>query len=348
MYDPNCEETNEETVIAAHWECLRRNSEFRSLSERWLKSENFRHSYALTSDYHDLQHHTSRCALDWMLTTTQRVRLAKFQIENRKWIFDCRFNFGPLVCHENFPPVAVTRENWRKFYRVEPMPDPPPPIHVDQPWNKTADLFKEKFRIAYSSDYHFGEINPGLNSVADFLRNAGIRLARDSVKESPIIAPLLFKLGSELRDLAEFCKAYAIPKRRHSEKQFKSFLEQIRENFNASVPLIPTKTYDAHKSYLGTIEDWRWFLKAESMGLDVRKAADLRTLSERYSEDLRERAIRGKAPRRAKAHGFTGSKIPGKVIKNRRRTVKRHVLTIESWIRRTYPPQPTSAPAKAP
>jgi hypothetical protein len=47
-YDPNCEATNEETVIAAHWECLRRNSEFCSLSERWLKSNDFRRTHALS------------------------------------------------------------------------------------------------------------------------------------------------------------------------------------------------------------------------------------------------------------------------------------------------------------
>lgn len=347
MYDPNCEETDEETVIAAHWECLRRNSEFRSLAERWLKSEKFRFSFALTSDYHDLQHHTPRCALDWMLTTAQRLRLARFQIKNFKWIHDCRFNFGPIICQENFSPVALTQKNLSKYFQLAPLKHLPLPLRVDRPWGEAPDLFKKQFRVAYGSDYHFGEISQGLNSVAKFLRDAGVSLHRDPLKNGPTIAPLLFKLGSEMRDLAEFCKIFAIPKLRYSEKRFKSFLEQIRENFHESVPLVPTKTYDAHKSYLGTVEDWRWYLEAESLGLDVRKAADLRKLSERYSEDLRQRAMRGKAPGRAKAHGHTGSKIPSNVIKNRRRTVKRHVLAIKSWIRRAYPPQSPGADAKA-
>jgi hypothetical protein len=63
--------TNAESVVAGHWELLRRNKEFRALSARWLKSEVFRRSHALSPNYHDMQNHTPRCAWDWMLTAAQ-------------------------------------------------------------------------------------------------------------------------------------------------------------------------------------------------------------------------------------------------------------------------------------
>lgn len=345
MYDPNFEATNEETVIAAHWECLRRNSEFRSLSERWLNSEEFRHSHALTSDYDDSQHHTPRCALDWMLTTAQRVRLANFQIKSFKWKRDSRFNFGPIICRGNFSPPALALNNWQEFFSVQPMPDPPRHVHVSQSWDRTSDLFKIQFRIAYDSHGNFGEVNPNLCELAKFLREAAQSLTQHPRKKSVGIANALFWLGNQVRDLAEFYKVFAISKRHHSEKQFKELLHQIRDNFNASVPLIPTKKYTTHKSYYGTPEDWRWFLEAERLGLDVQKSADLRKLSVRYSEVLR--AMRGKAPPLAKTHGFTGEKISGKLVKNRRSTVKRHVLAIQEWIRNAYPPEHFDCEAKS-
>jgi hypothetical protein len=103
--------------------------------------------------------------------------------------------------------------------------------------------------------------------------------------------------------------------------------------------LLPTKTYDLHKTYQGTEEDWHWFLEAERFGLDIRNSADLYKLSEHYCEDLRQRAMRAKAPPRTKAHGHTGTKFSSQVIKNRRSVVKQHVLTIEKWIRAAYPPE---------
>lgn len=339
-YDPNCEVTNAKSVVAGHWELLRRNKEFRALSARWLKSEVFRRSHALSPNYHDMQNHTPRCAWDWMLTAAQRVRLAEFQIENLHWLFDNDFNFGPIICRENFPPAKVTKKNWRKFLRVEPLPDAPPPITVGQSWNCTPDLFKQQFRLAYASANEFGEINARLQEHGNILARAASKLAAgDPLKEISVIADYLFALGSELRDLAEFSKVFNIPKCRYSEKRFKSFLGQIHDSFKTSNLLFPTKTYDTHESYQGTNEDWFWFLEAERLGLDIRKSADCYKLAEIYSGKLRERAMRGQAPRRAKAHGHTGSKFPSKVIKNRRSVVKQHVRTIEKWILTAYPRQ---------
>ena len=212
-YNPNCEATNAEKVIAGHWELLRRNKEFRALSARWLKSDKFRCSHALSPHYHDMQNHTPRCAWDWMLTAAQRVRLAKFQIESLHWLFDNDFNFGPIICRENFPPAAVTGKNWRGYLKVEPLPDAPPPITVGQSWNCTPDLFKQQFRLAYASANEFGEINARLQEHGNILARAASRLAAgDPLKEISVIADYLFALGSELRDLAEFSKVFNIPK----------------------------------------------------------------------------------------------------------------------------------------
>lgn len=339
MYNPNSEATNEEQVIAAHWELLRRNKKFRSLSARWLKSEKFRRGFVLTSAYHDLQRHTPRCAWDWMLTSEERVRLANFQIANLKWVFDSRYNFGPLICPQEFSAIEVTRENFRQYFRPECLPNPPAPLRVDQCWREVPDLFKTQFRTAYNSGFEFGEIASSLASVAKFLRDAAVLLKRDALKNSVEVAKLLFNCGSELRDLAEFCKVYSIPRGCYSERQFKKFLERVRADFNATIPLTPTKKYDAHKSYYGTAEDWRWFLEAEWRGLDIRTSADLLALSKVYSEDLRGRVKRGNAPHRTNGYGFKGTSIRYKLVKNRRITVKRHIENIEKWIDDAYPPQ---------
>jgi hypothetical protein len=276
IYDPKCAATNEAKVVAARWECLRRNEAFRALSERWLESEEFRRAHALSPIYNDPQHHTPRCAWDWMLTARQRVELAEFQIEKRQWFIDSDFNFGPIICRRNFSLAAVTERNWREFLRVEPLPDPPSPLTVSQPWDHTPNLFKNQFRLASIGKIAFGEINPRLHEHANLMAIAASKLAAgDPLKEMPIIAHYLGEFGRELHKLAEFTKVFKIPKSRYSEKRFKQFLDQIRESFRASNWLLPKKTYDTHKSFLGTAEDWRWFLEAEGRGLDICNSADL-------------------------------------------------------------------------
>ncbi len=338
LYDPNSEATNSEQVVAGHWECLRRNAEFRSLANRWLASEEFRFVHVLSADYHNAQYHTPRCALDWMLTPVQRVRLAKYQIEKFHWFFDPHFNFGPVICQQKFSPAAVTGKNLSKFLHVEPMRNAPVPISVDHSWGSVPKLFKNQFRAAYGSRGAFGEINTRFHELSKILRVAAGKLAAgDPLNEASLIADLMFAFGSELRELAEFSKIFKIPRMRYSEKQFALFLEQIRESFKRENLLLPTKTYDTHQSYQGTTEDWRWFLNAERFGLDVGKSVDARKLAELYSEDLRHRKMRGNAPRRAKVEGFSGSKFSSRVLKNRRSTVRRHILAIQKWIRSAYP-----------
>jgi hypothetical protein len=272
-----------------------------------------------------------------MLTVEQRLRLAEFQIEKLHWFFEPDFNFGPIICRENFSRAAVTRKNWRDFLRVEPRPNAPPPITVSQSWASVPELFKEQFLLAYSSNAEFGEVNARLDELGNLLRIAAIKLAAgEPLTEIHSIANSLLDFGSELHQLAEFSKVFKIPKRCYSEKRLNQLLDEIRESFQAARLLVPTKRYDTHASYQGTSEDWRWFLEAERLGLDIHKSADAYKLAEIYSEDLRQRTMSGKAPRRAKGHGFSGTKVPSLVLKNRRSIVKRHVLTIKEWIRAAY------------
>lgn len=263
-YNPNAEASNTEQVVAGHWELLRRNEEFQKLSRRWLQSEVFRQSHALSPAYHDMQNHTPRCAWDWMLTAAQRVRLARFQIEKLHWLADHDFNFGPMICRRSFSPSALTGKNFGDFLRVEPLPDAPPPITVMQPWDCTPELFRKQFRLAYFPKNEFGEINGRLDELANLLRLMSSRLAAGApLQEARIIAHDLFQFGSELHELAEFSKVFKIPKRRYSEQRLQSFLGQILSSFKAANLVVPSKTYDTHKSYQGTDEDWRWFLEAE-------------------------------------------------------------------------------------
>jgi len=226
--------------------------------------------------------------------------------------------------------------------------NPPPPLTVSQSWDHAPNLFKEQFRLASIGNIAFGAINAGLHQHANLMAIAASKLAAgDPLKEISTIAHYLGEFGRELHKLAEFTKVFKIPKSRYSENRFRLFLGQIRDVFMVSNLLVPTKTYDTHKSYLGTAKDWRWFLEAERLGLDIRKWADLYALSQHYCEDLRQRAMRGKAPRRALAHGHSGTEFSSKVIKNRRPVVKQHVLSIEKWIRAAYPPQTPGSVATA-
>jgi hypothetical protein len=193
VYDPNTEPTNEETAIAGRWELLRRNSAFQEVAAQWIESEAFRRSHALTSEYHDLQNHTPRCALDWMLTTARRIALAKFQIEHRKWMVDPRFNFGPFLCRENFSAAKVTRENYREYHDIKPLPDAPPPLRVSHSWNVARDLFKKEFAIAYDASNRLTRLNERLEEISQTLRLAGRKLAHgDKPNEMSVIGAVFF------------------------------------------------------------------------------------------------------------------------------------------------------------
>ncbi len=347
-YNPTSESTNSERVIAAIWECLRRNEKFRSVATQWLASADFRFAHAATVDYHNPQVHTQRCALDWMLTSAERIRLAEVQIAKFRWWTDHRFNFGPIQCDSNPALRARSRKELQTLLQPTPLPNPPQPITVEQSWSQVPEQFKAQFRFAHFSQQQFGELNQRLEEISKIVREMPAKLlGADAPKHLPQIADTLGRIGLELNELAQRNKIFVIPWSRYSNNRFQQMLDTVKASFSRAKMLVPTKRYDRHSSYLGTTEDWRWFLKAEHQRLNIQKSADLRTLATQYSEDLRQRAIQGKAPRRAKPHGFTGEKVPGTAVKNRRRTVARHVRSIQNWIALAYPPE-LDVPAVSP
>ena len=93
--NPATEPDNDRAVVASKWELLRRNSTFGDLARQWISSDSFRQEHALTPDYK--RDDAARCALDWMLTSTRRLKLARFQIRNLSFMRDPRFKFGPLM-----------------------------------------------------------------------------------------------------------------------------------------------------------------------------------------------------------------------------------------------------------
>jgi hypothetical protein len=283
-----------------------------------------------------------------MLTAEQRIDLAKFQIEKLKWNVKSYPNFGPII-YWHKPPAGVSRKNVADFVELQQLKNAPKPITLDQTWNKVPELFKHQFQYAVLPTPlkpAFDSINKTITDASRFLWVISRYLdAGDPHHEMKEMATHLFELGIKLRNLSANYQLYRIARGSYSRKTFKNYLARITADFSGPHGEIHAATkYDRHRSFLGTTEDWRWFLEAEQRGLNIKKSADLTTLAKLYCEDLRQRAMHGKAPRRTKAHGHTGESFSYKVVKNRRSTVKRHVLSIQEWIRTEYLPLPPALP----
>jgi hypothetical protein len=336
-----------EQVFACRWELLRRNKQFQAVTKKWVASDSFRKAHALTPDYNDVL--VPRCALDWMLTSKQRIGLAKFQIEKFKWKLKPYPNFGPIIYRQK-PSVSISRKSIADFVELRRMENAPKPVTLDQAWNKVPEPFKHQFRYAVLPTPlkpAFDSINKTITDTSRFLWKISRYLdAGDPQHEMKEMAGQLCELGVRLHDLSANYQLYRIAHGSYSSTTFKKYLARITADFSGPHGEIYAATkYDRHRSFLGTTEDWHWFLEAEQRGLDIKKSADLTTLAKLYCEDLRQRAMRGKAPQRTKAHGHTGESFSYKVVKNRRATVKRHVLSIQEWIRTEYLPLPP-APSK--
>lgn len=337
-YNPATEASDEEKRYACRWELLRRCLQFRAVAKKWVATDSFRKAHALTPDYNDVL--VERCALDWMLTPEQRLDLARFQIEELRWKRHPHPNFGPITYRQK-SLVGMSRKNAADLLKLRPLQNAPKPVTPNEAWDKVSESFKRDFRLAVRPALlksAFAPINSIIADASRLVRVIGRKLALgDPFHEMNGMAEALEEIGEKLHDLASLHQLYRLVRGPYSSKTFKGFLAQIEKDFSGPHgEIFDGRKYDRHRSYLGTVEDWRWFLEAERLGLGIRKSADLRTLSELYSEDLRQRKMRGKAPPRAKVHGHTGSKFSGKVIKNRRIVVKRHVRTIEKWILLAY------------
>src|SRR5262245_27855732 len=120
-YDPTTETMkDEEIVVACRWELLRRHPGFRAVAKKWVASTSFRKAHALTREYLDFVRLAPRCALDWMLTPTERVKLAQFQIAKRTWQLGKGRNFGPVVWRFRNRMASMSRKTAYDSIEVKP------------------------------------------------------------------------------------------------------------------------------------------------------------------------------------------------------------------------------------
>lgn len=347
LYNPATETESEEEVIASRWELLRRNTEFQAVAQKWVASASFRNSHALTREYCDFGRIASRCALDWMLTPQKRFHLAQIQIKRRTWQLGKSWNFGPIIWAFRNPAPAMSRKTAYDSIEVKLLENAPKPITFSEAWDSVSERFKRQFRFAVQPQ------KPAFASINKTIEAASLRLgviarklqAGDPLDEMKIMADFIFEHALKLHLLSGNYRLYRIARGDYSNKAFTGFLERIKQDFSGPHgEIFSGKKYDTHRSYLGTALDWKWFLEAERLGLDVKKSADRYRLAELYYEDLRQRSMRGQAHPHAKAHGFTGSRVSSKDKRDCRTAVKRHVLNIQKWIREEYLPLPTDPP----
>jgi hypothetical protein len=333
-YDPTSEETNQEQVVATHFEGLRRNLKFREIGRQWVSSEDFRKKHSLTTDYHHPSIHFPRCLLDWLLSAPDRVELFKHQAANLKVFSDVRLNFGPIVLERMFPRHKLRRKNAEGYMRALPLPDAPAPITVDQTWQSVNSQFKEQFRFAVQPPAEFRDMGAWSKEWAKQLGLfAGVLQKEPTPEEIDIMAGHLLDLSSMLHDLSEIYKLVAIPNWTYSRRGMNAVLKQVETIFSSLGQLVSDKKYNAHKSYCCTRDDWRWLLEAEARGLDIRKSADLYELARLYSEHLRQTAPGQRRPN-VRTRGFRAS---SELLRNRRATVRAHVQTVIGWIEKIYP-----------
>ena len=339
-YDPSSEPINDEKICASIWELLRRNRDFQEVAKKWIATESFRKDHVRTSDYR--QSLQPCCALDWMLTPDQRYDLAQYQLEQLCWRRGPFPNFGPIKYHQN-SISTLTSENARKLVNFSKVTFASPPLRLDMAWPCTPDAFRHQFRFAvFPLRTLFAPINDNPMRISRMVSIIGRKLAQgDPLHEMNCLAHTLVELGNELHDLTTNHRLYSFRKGLHARKSFRSYLEQVTADFNGPHGVvIDARKYDRHKSLLGTSQDWQWFLLAERRHLDINKPAELYELAELYCHDVRSRKMHNQMPLRAQGHGFTGTPSRSKTIKDRGATVKRHILSIQGWIRKQYPAPP--------
>ena len=337
-YDPTSEPTNAEQLAAARWECLRRNAKFQDVARQWVASEEFRHQHSLTTDYHHQETHFPRCALDWMLTPRQRVELFPYQVSKSRIFTDTRFNFGAIVQQQKIETQHLRRQAIPEFITAGPLPNAPRPLRLDDTWRSAPEEFRAQFRFATAPSNEFQDLTAKFRGRSFTLRLMAQKIADgDPMNEAQPMARYLQWLGDQFYDYGELYKVVAIPNGVYSTREMDEVLKKIRAIFANAKQIVPYKKYNLHKSYYGTTADWRWFLEAESRGLDKKKQPDLYKLAEIYSQHLKQLPA---AARRRNVHtiGFRGEKVPSRLLKSRRATILKHLDSIQKWIDDIYPP----------
>jgi hypothetical protein len=336
-YDPNSEKDQSNQTAALHFELLRRNGSFQQLARRWIADPAFRIAHSESSDYHHSQIHFPRCALDWMISGAARVELARVQLAAGRWFKDNRFNFGPIIATQTLHPLDARRETMPNAFSLQPLPDAPPPVQLEQTWPNTPGIFRQQFSVAVHDGGEFQVVTEQVHEAGDYLHWAAARLRRNDAPEKlPQIIEQLSALGEHFRNLAEFQRIFAVPNASCPPGKFNEYLDAIHNHCSEAGQIVGG--YSAHASWLGTKDQWRYFLIAERHGWDPKNLGHMYELARIYSQDLRNRRYEKSARRDAQPHGFKGDAVSSKVIKDRRSTVRRSVVAIQEWIENIYPP----------
>ena len=335
-FDPNSVEDPRERVSACYWELLRRNHEFQSVAERWLGDEQFRFSFSECEDYHNHLVHFPRCALDWMLAPSERLELARYQIKSEKWFHDERFNFGLVSAELTGDPLWFGVRPLADGISLSPLKAPVSLLRISQSWREAPSEFREEFGGSIHMAGIVEPLSERMRETADYLQWAAARIERgDRPDTIPEIAETLYSLGIVLANTSEFNHVFAIPNGRCSPGTLKQYLEAIKQHCRDAGQI--EKRYCTQSSWLGTEEQWRYFLLAERHGFRPDNLKHMYALARIYSEALRQAKHENQAREHAKAHGFKGDAIPSKVISSRRSTVRRLVTAILGWVDDIYP-----------
>lgn len=334
-YDPNSEKEQRIQTAALHYELLRRNAEFKEVAARWIADPKFRIGYAASNDYRHPQLHFARCALDWMISGKERVELAGAQLAAGQWFHDNRFNFGPLIAAQSFHDLDVSVKNLADSFSLQPLPAATP-LRLDRSWPDTPGAFRNQYILAVHDGGEFQVVTNHMHDAGVYLRWAAHRIYKNDAPEKlPEIIQRLRGLGQYLHDLAEFQNIFAVPNAYCPPGKFNEYLDAIRTHCSEAGQVVGK--YSPHASWLGTRDQWRFFLMAEAHGWDIKNPQHLYQMARVYSEELRQRRYDRTARMDAKQHGFKGTAVPSKVITARRSTVRKVVTAIQEWIANIYP-----------
>lgn len=257
-YNPCGEKTNTEQVAAATWELLRRIPAFQKTAKKWTASAEFRQQHVLEAGTYRTNE-PGRCALDWMLTPTERYELAEFQ-KTHQLLFSpdpvrpdaAEWNFGPIIIEYDWEAHdGWLSECFGKIVRIRPATECGEPLTLATNWNDAPAKFKEGFRQTTIGGPVFKEVK--LLEVGVVLAKTGnALLAKEGLSEEEQLAlgQYLFRQGNYFRAMDKSFKLAAIPRAFMDERKVDETLGQIK----AGLRFLPRTGHDwnTKKSFLGT------------------------------------------------------------------------------------------------